>query len=342
LNILCVGANFGTSRHRWQALERLGHRVARIDPVGMFGLRPLINICIWRMGGFGIAALTYLYVWAHLRGKRYDLCVVNPGETVAPPLVRLLKRRCSAVACFNADNPFVKRDGCRWDVLRRALPFYDAYCTIRPSSALAAKSHGARKVLCLPRTADEIVHRRRPYDAADAQRFASEVAFVGTWMPERGPFAAHLLEAGVPLRIFGPNWRKAPEYERIRHAIAIDAFLGDDDYVKAIQYSKIALGLLSVGNEDVHTARSLEAPAIGALFCAQRTPEHAAMYAEGVEAIFWSDAAECARLCLELLADPQRLARIARAGRRRVLETGHFNEELMRTIIEETLEAVRQ
>jgi len=161
-------------------------------------------------------------------------------------------------------------------------------------------------------------------------------------MPERGPFAVYLLDAGVPLRIFGPNWRKAPEYERIRHAIAVDAFLGDDDYVKAIQYSKIALGLLSAGNEDVHTARSLEVPAIGALFCAQRTPEHAAMYAEGVEAVFWNDAAECARACFELLADPERLARIAQAGRARVAETGCFNEELMRTIVDETLEAARQ
>ena len=254
--------------------------------------------------------------------------------------MRLLKRRCRAVACYNSDNPFARRDGARWRVLRRALPCYDVFCTIRASTAEAARRQRARKVLCIPRTADEIVHRPRPWSAEDERRFSSQVAFVGTWMPERGRFVQELFRAGVPLRIFGANWRKAPEYEAIKHALAMNQFLSDDDYVRAVQYARIALGLLSQGNRDQHTGRSIEVPVIGTLFCGQRTQEHLAMYVEGAEAIFWSDAAECARRCHELLAQPLRIERIARAGHARALASGQFNEVLMRTLVDAALAAI--
>jgi spore maturation protein CgeB len=340
MRILYLAADFGTSRHRRLALERLGHDVERIDCIDIpYMKRPLV-IAIWHLRGFGVSTITYFHMWMSLFRKRYEFCFVGQGESVGPALVRLLKRRCGVVACYNVDNPFVVRDGFRWKVFLRALPVYDFYCTIRPSTAEAAHVHGARKAISLFRTADEVVHRPRAWNAEDEKRFSSEVAFIGTWMPERGPFVEELLEAGVPVRIFGANWRKAPEFERIKGALAIDRFLGDEDYVRAIQYSKIVLGLLSVGNEDMHTGRSLEVPAIGSLFCGQRTREHLAMYIEGEEAVFWDDAAECARRCFELLAAPELITRISRAGHKRMMKSGHFNEELMRSIIDETLASV--
>ncbi len=46
------------------------------------------------------------------------------------------------------------------------------------------------------------------------------------------------------------------------------------------------------------------------------------MYVDGEEAVFFDDADECADRCLELLKEPERIAAIAAAGRRRVLENG--------------------
>jgi len=341
VHILCIGADFGTTRHRRLALERLGHKVEHIDPVEILGLKKLLVISIWHLGAFGVSTFVYLRVWLFLRGRTFDFCLVDQGETIGPATVRLLKKHCGKVALYNVDNPFVARDGSRWRVFLKALPSYDLYCTRRPVTAAAAAAHGASKVLSLLRTADEIVHRARPWTAEDENRYRSEVAFIGTWMPERGHFVEELLKAGVPLRIFGANWRKAPEYERIKHALALDAFLGDEEYVRAIQYATIVLGLLSVGNADMHTGRSLEVPAIGSLFCAERTPEHQDMYVEGEEAVFWKDAGECARVCFELLGDPARAKRIAMAGHDRMMKSGHFNENLMRAIIDATLATAR-
>ena len=105
------------------------------------------------------------------------------------------------------------------------------------------------------------------------------------------------------------------------------------EYVKALQGARINLGLLSKGNRDDHTQRSLEVPALGSLLCAERTPDHLEMYAEGQEAVFWSDAAECARLCHALLADEPRRAAIAAAGQRRVHANGDFNQPMLARVL---------
>jgi spore maturation protein CgeB len=308
-----------------------------IDPLKMFGLNKIISILIWHFGAFGLASVTYLYVRALMRAKSYEFCVVNHGETISPALVRFLKKRCTAVTCYNADNPFVTRDRRKWRIALQALPYYDSFCTPRASSMEQAYARGAKHVIWFTQAADEVVHRPREFNVEDSKKYSSDVAFVGTWMPERGVFVAELLKAGVPIKIFGANWTKAAEYEQIKPAIVINGFLGDEDYVRAIQYSKILLGMLSEENEDLHTGRSVEIPAIGSLLCAKRTEQHISMYVKGCEAVFWDGAVECTRICLELLENPSMIDSISKAGNEKMMKSRYFNQPLMERIISETL-----
>jgi len=55
---------------------------------------------------------------------------------------------------------------------------------------------------------------------------------------------------------------------------------------------------------------------------------HLAMYEEGKEAVFWSDAKECAEQCKALLANDSLREAIAKAGHERCLRNAHFNEVL--------------
>lgn len=115
----------------------------------------------------------------------------------------------------------------------------------------------------------------------------------------------------------------------------------DRDYAAAILASKVCLGLLSKGNRDKHTTRSLEIPSLGGLFCAERTSEHLALYEEDREAVFWSSAEECAEKCLALLKDEPRRRAIAEAGHRRALKNGWFNEKVLARILERAMELPR-
>ena len=102
-----------------------------------------------------------------------------------------------------------------------------------------------------------------------------------------------LLWLGVPLTIRGNRWQHCPEWKKLKHAWKGPG-VEKENYVKAIQASKISLGLLSKANRDLHTTRSAEVPNIGSVFCAERTPEHEWMFTDGEDAVLWSSPAECA------------------------------------------------
>jgi spore maturation protein CgeB len=92
--------------------------------------------------------------------------------------------------------------------------------------------------------------------------------------------------------------------------------------------------MLSIGNRDLHTHRSVEIPSLGSVLCAERTTEHLQLYSEGAEAVFWNDADECAKICAALLKDDERRKQIAELGHARCLANGHFTEPLLAKVID--------
>jgi hypothetical protein len=180
---------------------------------------------------------------------------------------------------------------------------------------------------------DEVEHRPLNSGEKLEEQFRSAVVFVGTWMPERGPFLKELLDLKIPLAIWGDRWQKSPEWPILKKVWRGHGVHGRD-YVKAISGAKVCLGLLSKGNRDLHTQRSVEAPYAGALLCAERTSEHLAMYREGEEAVFWSSAEECAQKCRELLVDSALREKIRAAGMKRVRYLKLGNQDVIQKILE--------
>jgi spore maturation protein CgeB len=164
------------------------------------------------------------------------------------------------------------------------------------------------------------------------------VTFIGTWMPERGPFIAKLIQLGVPLSLYGNRWERAAEWGTIRKVWRGPGIHNEDDYAKAIQCAKICLGLVSLGNRDLSTTRSFEVPHLGGLLCAQRTEEHCDLYKEDEEAVFWDSPEECAQKCRLLLNDHDLRKKIAERGRLRCLQNGTTNERVMDAVINSAVE----
>ena len=120
--------------------------------------------------------------------------------------------------------------------------------------------------------ADEVVHRPRILSPEGPRPLRLRGRLRRSLDAGPGDIPAAAVECGVPLRVYGPRWKKSSQYAFPEAApAAAVAPLGDEPYVKAIAGAKIAIGLLAKENLDLHTTRSLEIPAIGTLFCAQRT-----------------------------------------------------------------------
>jgi spore maturation protein CgeB len=266
-----------------------------------------------------------------IRNCHFDLTFVDNGELVGCNVLNALRQVSPLIINYNNDDPFHTRDKKKWRLYREAVPHYDLLAVVRQVNVAEAYSLGAKKVLQVFMAVDEL-DGPREITPQDRRRFPHEVLFIGTWMPERGPFLQALLRAGVPLAIYGNDWRKAPEWPALRPVWQGPAIYGDD-YLKAIQLAKVSLGLLSKGNRDLHTTRTFEIPYCGGLLCAQRTSEHLQLYQEDIEAVYWDDATECIEKCRKLLDDDKMRAEIAARGRRRCLSNGIFNENNLRKML---------
>ena len=333
MNILFLGAATGTAAQRAGALRRLGHTVHQLDPDRMVPSGRLRTRLHWETGGLLSEKTVAAQVLAALGDAGFDLAWVDNGHNVGPVLVRELQQRYGPVVNYNVDDPYGWRDRFSWSLYKKAVSTYDLVVVVREENVAEANALGARKVLRVYRSADEVAHAPHALTDADHARWDSEVVFVGTHFPERGPFMADLVRRGVPLSIYGNRWERAKDWPVLQKAWKGPGTTRDEDYAKAIQCGKISLGLLSKGNRDLHTTRSLEVPSLGGLFCAERTPEHQHLYCEGEEAVFWSDAAECASVCLRLLADDALRREIARRGRERCLRNGTMNEQILSLVL---------
>jgi spore maturation protein CgeB len=333
LSILYLGPDSGTSRHRAVALERLGHDVTIVDPRRMLPVSRQLDSWIHHTGALFLAARVRRALTKHVEGQLFDLIIVNGGELIDQQLVRDLRQRFGRVINYNIDDPFGKRDGKKWRHYLGAVPYYDLVVVVRTCNIQEALDHGAREVLLVPRAADEVAHAPRKLSPEDVTKWKSDVVFIGTWMPERGPLLARLVELGVPLAIYGDRWWKAKEWNVLQRHWRGSA-LGGDDYAKAVQCSSICLGLLSKGNRDHSTTRSFEVPYLGGVLCAERTMEHNTLYQEDKEAVFWSTPEECAQKCANLLSDSKLLHRIATDGRARCIRNRTTNECVLEDIVE--------
>jgi spore maturation protein CgeB len=341
LNILYIGPDYGTSRHRADALCRLGHSVELIDPWAFLPQQPFIKKVIgkltYEIGLSWMEPFVRRRLLAAIKGKRFDVIWSDQCGLIGPNTSLALKEHGRWFLSYAVDDPFGARDKKRFSLFRKAIRHFDLMAVVRRPNVEEAYALGVPTVVLVLRSADEIAHAPLDLPPEEKARWASEVAFIGTWMPERGPFITELMRLGVPIALYGDRWYKAPEWLVIKKAWRGPGIVGPD-YVKAIQSAKICLGLLSKGNRDLHTTRSAEVPYIGSVLCTERTGEHLAMYKEDEEAVFWSTPEECAEKCVALLADEERRNRIAKAGRRRCIASGYLNESAMRRILDVLLD----
>jgi len=333
LSILYIGHNTGTSRHRVGALERLGHSVCVINPFAFVPPSRFLAAWTWRTGALFLEDLVRRAILATIPSRRFDLIHVDGGELIGSGLVRELRSRFGPVINYNVDDPYGQRDGRRFRLYLQAVPFYDLIVVVRECNVSEARARGARDVLYVHRSADEVAHAPRQTNEQDRQQWAAEVGFVGTWMPERGPFMARLVELDVPLSIYGNRWQKAAEWPILRRVWRGPAVEAEEDYAKAIQYAKVSLGLLSKGNRDLTTQRSFEIPHLGGVLCAERTSEHTELYREDEEAVFWTSPEECAQKCMQLLRDEDYRRILAINGRRRCLQNRTTNQDVLAKVL---------
>lgn len=332
---LGVDAPGETSLHRARALARLGHQVVHCDPYApLRKWRTRWQEAVHYRTGYVLFSpwLTHWLSQLSATGHTgFDVVWVDNGELFGPSHVAQMRRLGDRVVLFNHDDPTGSRDGARFMSMRRAIASYDLCVVVRHENVREFRSWGARDVIRVWMGHDEVEHAPSTDFRFEGTPFDSDVAFIGTNIPGEGrdQHLVALIAAGVNVALWGRHWEQSPLWSRLAPHWRGSSLSGRD-YVHAIQGARVCLGMLSRGNRDRHTTRTMEIPYATGLLCAQRTDEHLALYQEGVEAVFWDDVDECVEACRSLLRDPERVLAIKQAGHRRVLLNRVGNEDIGR------------
>ena len=128
----------------------------------------------------------------------------------------------------------------------------------------------------------------------------------------------YLFSNNINLKVYGTGWLNSFS----QHQETVHPLYGDD-YVDALNKSKICLCFLSKMNRDVYTRRCFEIPGLRKLLLCERTDEMLSMFKENEEAVYFSDKHELLNKIQWLLSNPSKIEDIAEAGHKRVLNDRH-------------------
>lgn len=319
----------GTTLHRIKALGRLGYETIPFnfgDYIG--GHNKLANWLYHRLLlGPAIDRLN-ADLLELAESTRPAFVLVDKGIFVRPATVRRISASVAPIIHYNPDNPFGQMRLPGWEGFRKAIPLYDAHLVPRQSSVEDLKSVGAKCAVLMPFAYEPSIHYPPPLSWGEAER-TIDVSFTGTPHENRAQFMTTLLEDhGIAVDIRGTRWS-----QKLKPSIAERIYKGgpvyDDGYRERFWRSKICLAFVTHTNLDQVAHKSFEIAASGGFLLAEATKEHRKTFEDGKEAVFFSDAADCARLIKAYLPDRASRERISAAGYRRAMESGYSNDAML-------------
>lgn len=269
------------------------------------------------------------------RMLRPDLLFVFKGALVKAETLRAVREMGTICIQFYPDTGFRAHSPQLW----AAIPEYDWFFSTKPDHVEELRaSHGYDRVSFLAHGFDPETHKPVLTDQRDVEDYRCNVSFIGNISNKKKDTMEALLKRAddLDVAIWGPTaW--------IRHGGALaQAYRGSPvfglEYAKAIQLSKINLGLLYEGNADGAspdklTARSFEIPGAGGFMLHERTDEAEEHFEDGTECVLFSDHDEMIDKIHYYLAHDNERRAIAAAGRQRCLDSGYSTDDRARSVI---------
>jgi spore maturation protein CgeB len=253
--------------------------------------------------------------------NQYDVAWIEKGNTIIPKILRLIKNhlpRCKVVSCSEDDMYALHNYSLYY---RFGLKYYDIVFTTKVYNLTELEIFGAKKMKLFLDNYDEVLHRPLELSAEDRHVFGTDVGFIGTFEKERMESMLYLAQCGVRVRVWGNGWKSY--VGKNPNLIIENKAIYGENYVKAINATKINLGFLRKANRDEVTTRSVEIPACGSFMLAEWTKRHLDFFEDGKEAVFFRNNEELLRSVKMYLSNDDARKKIAAAGRERCLKSGY-------------------
>lgn len=260
-----------------------------------------------------------LLYWA--KKRQFDLIWIEKGNTIWPGTLRrvrsLLPR--AKFLSLSEDDMYALHNRSRY--YTKGLGLYDVVFTTKTYNLLELKELGAKRVELFLDAYDEQLHHPVSLTVEEQERYGCDVGFIGTFEQDRANQMLFLAEHGVRVSIWGSGWEAWSG--RHENLLAHTKAIYGEEYVKAINATKINLCFLRKINRDEVTSRSVEIPACGGFMLGERTKRHLEFFEEGKEAEFFGSPEELLEKITHYLEHETERNTIAAAGRRRCMTSGY-------------------
>jgi len=154
--------------------------------------------------------------------------------------------------------------------------------------------------------------RHRSFENASS---GPDVVYIGHFEPDgRAEVLEAIAATGLEVELYGTRWDEAPASCAWIRTQTVEPLTGEA-YARKLSDARIGLVFLSAHNSDVWTRRCFEIPACGTLMLAPRSAPLEAIFRDGIEAVYYDDAASAAQLAVRYSDDGSSREAIASAGR---------------------------
>lgn len=247
-----------------------------------------------------------------------------------------VKRLAGIAKIFSWYPDYVKFPKTASSYFYASIPFYDAHFSFNYANSLELEKLGAKVSIFLPCAADPEIHKPPEHLTEEDRALGADVLFMGTYAPEpRVEYMERLAADGYRVKIYGNGWEKLSASSPLRRLGAVQfRALYLEGMAKAMASSKIVIAFVRKHNDETLACRTYEIPACGAFMLHERTSKTGEVFEEGKEAEFFGSYEELRDKVKYYLGHPEERARIAAAGKLKVLTGGNLFVDRVRKIVE--------
>lgn len=346
LSILFIGDlnDYSKGYSRLCAARELGARVEAMSSIpvqtGDTGYAEISNFfkLAWKLGFHLDTEKMNSRVVEKATELKPDVIWIEKGNMIWPGTLRKLRRVCpdAQLVSYTDDDMFNSLN--RTWAYRFGVKCYDTIFTTKSYNANPEElpSLGAKRVVMVDKAYDPAHHKRVELTVEEHEWLDDDVGFIGSFEQPRAEDMLYLAQNGIRVRVWGNGWDsfdpKEPNLIIERRALVNTN--NNPLYSKGICATKINLAFLRKANRDLQTDRSIEIPACGAFMMAEYSDEHAALFVEDKEAVFFRSREELAeKIKYYLSHDDERLG-IAAAGRERCLADKYDQKGRMKFMLD--------
>jgi spore maturation protein CgeB len=264
--------------------------------------------------------------------KQFDAVLFWRPTHIFPSTILHLNKKNIKTISYNNDDPFGPRFHnlapwhhiFLWYWYFKSLPFFQKNFFYRRINCKEAKLIGINHTeLLMP---SFLPWRDKPIslNKSDKAKFLCDVVFIGHYEKDgRESYIRALAHSSIDFKLWGGKyWTQEVLGDAYELLAPIEPVHGQD-YVKAINGSKICLCFLSKLNRDQYTRRCFEIPATGKVLLSERTDELSSLFVENEEAVFFSTKEEMIEKVEWLLNNPEICHDIGQAGMKKSWDSGY-------------------